>query len=152
MTTLFTALEVSNSISERLQTIRIADGFQTDIGAKVMMGRRKIPGDDEPPCIIVGEGSDDVQDQPGRIPSVLVSQDYLIDGFDECDPDNPNLKAHAIIRDIKTALFYDGVTLGGKVKKVNYLGRDIGPRADGVALVQARVMISVEYVEDLTNP
>jgi hypothetical protein len=76
----------------------------------------------------------------------------LVDGFDACDPDNPNTKAHAMIRDIKRVIFLGGTTLGGKVRSVHYTGRDIGPRADGVSLVQVRVMIDVEYVEDLTNP
>jgi hypothetical protein len=83
---------------------------------------------------------------------VLISQSYMIDAFDVCDPDNPNTKALSMIRDIKRAIFKTDATLGGAVKKVSYLGRDIGPRPDGVAMVQARVMISVEYVEDLTNP
>lgn len=146
------AADVSAEILRRLRTILLTNGCETDIGRDVMAGRRKIPGDDQPPCLIVLEGSDDPRDQPGRIPSVLISQSYVLDGFDQCDPDNPNNKAHAIIRDIKRAIFKGDTTLGGAVKSVTYLGRDIGPRPDGVALVQARVMLSVEYVEDLTNP
>jgi hypothetical protein len=152
MTTFFTAGEVSAEIKTRLLFIRTANGFETEIGRDVMMGRRKIPGDDKPPCTMVLEGQDDVQDQPSRMPTVLVQQQYVIDGFDTCDPDNPNDKANAMIRDIKRAIFKDGATFGGKVKKVSYLGRDIGPREDGVALVQARVLVGVEFVEDLANP
>jgi hypothetical protein len=102
----------------------------------------------------VAEGVDDVKDQPGRVPSILVAQMYLIDGFDICDPDHPNDKAHAMIRDIKRAIWsgQDAMTWGGKVKRVSYVGRDIAPRLDGHALVQVRVTIFVEYVEDLTNP
>lgn len=151
-TTYFTAGEVSAELHARLSKILIAQGAETDIGRDVMMGRRKIPGDDQPPCIQVLEGLDNVMDQPGRIPSCLIAQEYQIDAFIPCDPDNPNMEAHAAIRDIKRAIFEGGSNWGGKVRKVNYLGRDIGPRPDGAALVQARVMISVEYVEDLTNP
>lgn len=146
------AADVSAEIKRRLQTMRLTNGCETDIGRDVMLGRRKIPGDDQPPCVIVLEGGDDVRDQPGRIPTVLISQSYVIDGFDKCDPNNPNTKGHSIIRDIKRAIFAGDATLGGAVKSVTYIGRDIGPRPDGVALVQARVMISVEFVEDLTNP
>lgn len=152
MSTFFTAGDVSAEIKTRLQTILTANGAETDIGRDVRMGKRKMPGDDEPPCISVFEGDDDIRDQPGRIPAVLVSQQYVISGFDKCDPDNPNDKALSIIRDIKRALFKGDATFGGKVKMVRYLGRDIGPRPDGVALVQAVVLITVEYVEDLTNP
>ncbi len=152
MTTYTRAADVSTEIIRRLRTIRIVNGYETEIGRDVLAGRRKIPGDDQPPCLIVLEGGDDVRDQPGRIPLVLISQSYVLDGFDKCDPDNPNTKGHAIIRDIKRAIFKGDATLGGAVKSVSYLGRDIGPRPDGVALVQARVTISVEFVEDLTNP
>ncbi len=151
-TTYFTAGQVSDEIKSRLMSILIANTAETDIGRDVMMGRRKIPGEEQPPCIQVLEGMDEVRDSPGKVPTVLVSQDYHIDGFDHCDPDNPNDKALAMIRDIKRAIFRDGSTWGGKVRNVIYRGRDIGPRPDGVALVQARVMISVEYVEDLANP
>lgn len=146
------AADVSAEIIRRLKTIRTANGYETEIGRDVMAGYRKIPGDDRPPCLTVLEGPDDVRDQPGRIPLVLVSQMYHLDGFDKCDAENPNTKAHAIIRDIKRVIFKDGTTLGEAVKSVTYVGRDIGPRPDGVALVQARVMITVEFVEDLTNP
>lgn len=152
MTTYTRAADVSTEILRRLKTIRLANGCETDIGRDVLAGRRKIPGDDQPPCLIVLEGADDPRDQPGRIPSVLISQSYVFDGYDKCDPDNPNTKAHAIIRDIKRAIFAGDATLGSTVKSVSYLGRDIGPRPDGAALVQARVMVSVEFVEDLTRP
>lgn len=147
-----TAAAVSAEIHTRLQGILLANGCETDIGRDIMLGRRKMPGDEQPPCIVVLEGADDPKDQPGRLPTVLISQTYVLDGFDKCDPDNPNTKGHAIIRDLKRAIFAGDTTLGGAVKSVTYMGRDIGPRADGVSLVQARIIIGVEYVEDLTNP
>jgi len=77
---------------------------------------------------------------------------YVIDAFSLCDPDNPNVQAHKMIRDIKRVIFAGGRTLGGTVSEVEYLGRDIGPRSDGVAMVQARVTIRVSFAEDLANP
>ena len=150
--TFFTAGEVSAEIRARLQTILITNGFETDIGRDVMMGRRKIPADDQPPCIQVAEGLDQVKDQPGRLPQVLIDQDYHVNAFGPCDPDQPNDAAHAMIRDIKRAIFSDGTSFGDQVKKVSYRGRDIGPRPDGAALVQVQVMISVEFVETLASP
>lgn len=152
MSTFFTSAEVAAELKRRLQTIRLTNECETDIGRDVMMGRRKMPGDDQPPCMVVLEGQDDVKDQPGKLPAVLLVQQYVLDAFDACDPDNPNDKANAMIRDIKRAVFAGGSTWDGNVKMVRYLGRDIGPRPDGVALVQARVMISVEFVEQLTSP
>lgn len=144
--------DIAAEIAARLALIRTTGGFETDIGRDVKRGRRKIPADDAPPCVVMFEGDDDPKDRPGRIPLVLVQQAYVLDAYDQCDPDNPNDQAHKMIRDLKRAIFAGDATLGGKVSKVMYIGRDIGPRPDGAALVQARVMLVVEYVEDLTNP
>lgn len=152
--TFFKSGEVSAEIKRRLQTIKKADGSETDAGKIVFMGRRKVPADDETPCCQVFEGLDDVKDHAGRDPQVLIDQQYVIDSFVPCDADNPNDAALAAIRDIKKAIFAgpSGATWNRRVKSVKYLGRDIGPRADGAAIVQARVLISVEYVETLTDP
>ena len=147
-----TAGAAAAEVARRLETILLTNNCETDIGRKVMLGRRRLPGDDELPCILIAEDGDSVTDRPGRVPQVLVQQPYIIDAFDQCDPDNPNLKAHAMIRDIKRAIFADGTTLGGMVKACDYFGRDIGPRPDGAALVQARVMIRLTFVETLAEP
>lgn len=151
-----TAGGIAAEIERRLKLIRIADGYETDIGRKVQMGLQKLPGEDDVPVCVVNEGEDDVSDRPGRLPQVLVSQLYALDGFDACDPDRPNDKAHMILRDIKRVLFAetetDGTTWGARVSKVDYNGRRIGTRPDGVALVQARVLITVSYVETLATP
>ena len=152
MTTYTKAGDIASAIAERITGIRLANGFETDIGRDVKRGRRKIPADDAPPCAVIFEGDDDPKDRPGRIPLVLVQQAYVLDAYDKCDPDNPNDQAHKMIRDLKRAIFARDATLGGTVSKVMYIGRDIGPRPDGAALVQARVMVVVEFVEDLTNP
>ncbi|MBS4019904.1 MAG: hypothetical protein KGZ68_16915, partial [Dechloromonas sp.] len=65
---------------------------------------------------------------------------------------DPNDAAHEAIRDIKRAIFAGDGNFGGRVLKVTYAGRDIGPRADGVPVVFVTVDIDVDYVEDLTNP
>ena len=154
MTVYVKAADVAEEIVTRLSGITLAAGAETNIGTNVKQGKRKLPAEDEIPCCYLIEGGDDVEDTAGRMQTALVKvrQAYVIDAFDACDPDNPNLKAHAMIRDIKRALFKDGRTFGGKVVEVSYMGRDIGPRPDGVALVQARVMIEVSFAEDLANP
>lgn len=146
------ASDVAAEVATRLASIRLTNSAETDIGRDVMRGRRSLPEDDKPPCVVVTEGNDDPRDTPGRIPSCQTLLPFVIDAFDVCDPNNPNDKAHAMIRDIKRALFKDGTTLGGKVRSVKYTGRDIGPRPDGAAMVQARVTVEIEFVEDLQNP
>lgn len=152
MSTYTRAADIASEIAARLATILTSNGKETDIGRDVMRGRRNLPEDDKPPCIVVLEGNDEPRSTPGRIPSCQTMLKFVIDAFDVCDPNNPNDKAHAMIRDIKRAIFHDGTTLGGQVRSVMYTGRDIGPRPDGAALVEACVSIVVEFVEDLRNP
>lgn len=154
MTVFVRAADVASEIVRRVGLITVAQGAETDIGLNVHQGKRKLPADGEVPCAILIEGDDSVDDTAGRTKTALikVTQAYIIDGFSVCDPDNPNVAAHAMIRDIKRVLFADGRTFGDTVAEVKYLGRDIGPRPDGVALVQARVMIEVSFAEDLANP
>lgn len=155
MTTYTKSAEVAAELAARMATIRLTNDCETDIGRDVQEGRRKVPADDEPPCIQIVEGADEVDDEAGRTRTaqVKVSQDYVIDAYDKCDPNNPNVQAHKMIRDIKRAVFKGGDrTWGNKVFSVSYLGKDIGPRPDGAAFVQARVMIRVSFAEDLSNP
>jgi hypothetical protein len=154
MTVFVTNEAVATEIATRLSQISIANGSETDIGLRVQEGRRRLPAEDEVPCIQLVEGNDDLDDEAGRSQSarIKVSQSYVLDAFDNCDPDNPNRQAHKMIRDLKRAIFQGDRTFGGKVFDVRYLGKDIGPRPDGKALVQARIAIRVSFAEDLSNP
>lgn len=151
MTTINSASGVAIELSTRLAKITIANGFNTDIGLRVMRGRRRID-DSHVPCIAIAEGMDHVIPGPGRFANAEIEQAYHFLAYDVCHPDHPNDKAHLIIKDLKRAVFSDGATLGGQVKKVDYKGRDIGPRGDGVGIVCASIEIVVKFVEDLANP
>lgn len=151
---LHSAEAVAAEIKARLQTLTVAQGAETDIGTDVHMGRTKID-DSMIPCTVVIEADD--QPARGRVGTQYeVTQRYVLFAYLTCDPMNPNEAAHAAIRDMKRAVFLtngkDDVTMGGKVREVRYLGRDIGPRADGAAFVVAAMEITAEYVERLAAP
>lgn len=150
MTVYTKAEQISDDLSARLATIRVAAGYETDIGATSFKGRVHITAE-AVPCNSIVEGDDNPAKGNG-LTNVQVFQDYALVGYAVCDPANPNDTAHKIIRDIKRAVFKDGATLGGKVRSLAYQGRNIGPRADGVAIVSAVVHVTVEFAEDLTNP
>lgn len=146
------ATDVAQAINERLGTITVASGKRTDIGLKVYRGRHQIT-DDMVPCAVIFEGDDEVKDTPGRSSALAkVAQRYVLVGYDKCDPDYPNDKAHDIIKDMKQVIFAGDRTFGTRVQDVTYKGRAIGPRADGVGIVSARIDIDITYFEDLANP
>lgn len=155
--TITQAYPLSLHISSLLAEITTANGYETDIGARVFRGRLKIDPT-HVPCAVLIEGEDRPGDQQQRT-SLKITQDYVLGGYVQCDPDHPNDAAHAVLRDIKKALFrrrsgdvIEQQNFDGRVKAVRYVGRDIGPRADGEAIVFAVVHIEVDYAETLTPP
>lgn len=144
-----TAAEISSLIADRIETITVANGFNTDIGLKVLRGRRRVDGSDVP-CVSIIEGDDTPQSQTLR--SANISQPYSIEAQDTCDPDHPNDKAHLLLKDLKRAIFGPDSDLARTVKNIKYAGRAIAPREDGTSIVVAGIQIEVLFVEDLTNP
>lgn len=157
--TLTRARDIALHITSLLADISKTNGYETDIGVQVFRGKRKID-DTHVPCAVLLEGEDKPGGEQGR-GSQQITQSYVLGGYAECDPDNPNDTAHQIISDIKKAVFTNTnptraeeingtVSFGGRVKSVQYRGRDIGPRTDGVPIVFAVVHIDVTYVEQLS--
>lgn len=154
------ARDIAQHLTTLMAGISKVNGFETDIGAQVFRGKRKID-DTQVPCAVILEGEDKPGSEQGR-GSQQITQSYVLGGYAECDPDQPNDTAHQIISDIKKALFTNTdatrvdlakgtVSFGGRVKSVEYRGRDIGPRTDGVPIVFAVVHIDVTYVENLAE-
>lgn len=154
------ASAIAEHLAGILGTIRTANGYRTNIGATVFRGRLKHDEDRVPYAVLI-EGEDRASDHRD-VKDVKVAQDYVLGGYVMCDPDNPNDAAHDVIKDIKKAVFTSDLAwqapapgargIGqGRVKALQYRGRDIGPRADGKNIVFAVVHITVEFAEDLTN-
>ena len=149
-----TASEIAAYIAGEIGKIKKVNGFETDIGLRVYRGRRDVH-DDHVPCAVLIEGKDKVEQSASRREATAkVDQHYALGGYSPCDPDHPNDEAHKIIRDLKRAIFGgdNGTTLNGKVRAVEYKGRDIGPRTDGEPIVFAVIEITVSYVERLAAP
>lgn len=154
MTLYHRAADIALDLKTRLEAVTVALGAETDLGLVVYQGRRHIDRDQIPCCVII-EG-DDVPERIKARNDYQLTQRYVLMAFVPCDPDNPNVAAHKAIRDMKRAVFLTGGVsdwrLGETVKDVQYLGRDIGPRADGERFVLAIVEIGVGYVENVSDP
>jgi hypothetical protein len=154
MSMIRTGEALAAEVARRVALCTVAQGAETDLGLTVYDGRRKV-SDDMLPCAVIIEGVD----KPGRVTvgtQIEQHQQYVIYAYVPCDPSAPNVQARQAIRDLKRAIF----TTAGKadptwsrtVRLVTYLGKDIGPRADGAAFVLAAVEFAVEFVEDLAAP
>lgn len=143
------AVTIANEITARLAAISIANGYNTEIGARVYRGKRRLVEDDVPGCVLI-EGDDIPQGDALR--SVSIEQRYIIEAHAQCDVNNPNDMAHLLIADMKKAIFSVDPSFGRMVKRIAYKGRTISPREDGTAIVAAGIEIAVWFVEDLTSP
>lgn len=148
------AEDVAAELKTRLQAVTVANGAETDIGVSVLQGRRRLD-ESQIPCTVIIEGND-APDRVNVVASYQLAQQYVLMAYLPCDPDNPNIAAHKALRDLKRAVFLTNgrpdPRWGGKVKDVEYLGRDIGPREDGSAFVLALIEVAVTYVENLAAP
>lgn len=141
-----TTEEVSAAIKTRLLTVRQANGFETDLGQTVFLGKRAVD-DDEVPCVSIIEG----EDHPGEAVNrddVKIEVDYALAAYVPCDPDDPNTAAHAAIRDMKKVIF-TSYRMDKTVGALTYRGRDIGARSDGAPIVMAVLHFTVMIVEHL---
>lgn len=150
------AAEVAAAIAARLQGVRLANGFDTDIGRMVYRGKRGLD-ESSLPCVVLIE-ADDTAEPRGTTRNSLntcsITAPYYIEAHLACDPDHPNDAAHLAIADIKRALFsLDDHLYGGLISQgLTYRGRTIEPREPGVAAVAVAVRVEAHYVESLENP
>lgn len=152
-----TAAGVAAVLYERLLAIQVANGYETDMGLTVFQGKIKVADEQilaVGSCLSVIEGIDTIEAQAarGRSPLVKLEQRYGLVGYAVCDANAPNIAAHQMIRDMKRAVWAEPANWGDRVYSIVYKSRDIGPRADGVNIVQALLEIGVTYAEDLTQP
>lgn len=149
-----TADAVAAEVKRRVSLCTIAQGAETDLAAQVFDGRKRVDPD-MIPCVSIIEGTD-APKQAVTGTAVDNAQRFVVFAYVPCSAADPNVAARAAIRDLKRALFStDGrpdATWGRSVKAVRYLGKDIGPRADGASFVVVAVELDVEFVEDLSAP
>lgn len=142
------AAQIATALAARLSQIRTTGGYETDVGQTVYRGRRNVePGTHT----TLYEGEDTVKEQSLKAMAHL-TQVYVAEAVDACDPNNPNDRAHRILSDLKRAVFGSDQALGGLVKTIEYRGRLIGTREEGQDYCFASIRFAVEYVEDLKAP
>lgn len=152
------ANDIAAALAARLATIRTANGYATDAGQHVYRGAIGIAEENAPFSAII-EQEDQVEDQRIKDRSTgadPIDADLLLPfdivAFAPCDPDNPAIAGHALVADIKRAVFGGDLTWGGLATHTRYIGRSIPPRTAGSTLVEVRVSIRIGCVENLADP
>lgn len=149
---------IAAAVAARLAGITQANGYATDLGLHVSRGNLSVDPDKLPSCTLI-EQEDQVESQ--RIDNRQSGADpidshillpFTIEATSLCDPDKPNVAGHALVADIKRAIFGGDLTWGSLASHTKYLGRTLGPRPEGANLVTATVQIRIGYTEDLAKP
>lgn len=151
------ANDIAQGIITRLSAITRADGYATDAGGSVYRGRKAVPAVPalvliEPEDLIESQALDGSSDPAGRVINAQIMLPFDIQGIASCEPDEHMSVGHALVADIKRAIFSSDLRFGGLATHTRYVGRVIDPRADGDTTVNVMVQIRVGIVENLANP
>ncbi len=141
---------LSIALSTLLSTIRVANGYRTDIGLKVMRGRGQIDENSTTPFILIKEDTETEDARVGQISLFKETAQLRLEGFAACDLENPNDIAHDIVADFKKCLFSKKDALP-EAFKVQYVSRSIGSRESGLKINGGAITIALEYSEDVSK-
>lgn len=144
-------------IVDRLETISLASGYNTDAGSHVFRGRVYIDEDSEIPGLTVVENDEQGSEAEVNGTQVRETTQYEIHGLVVADPDNPLDAGHGLVADIKRALFQhpngpEFETLPKSGASLEYLGRQVMSSADGSNLAEVIVQLNVSHGEQYGNP
>ena len=142
--------QILEALKGRLETIQVANGFNTDGGLSVFLGELPALGPDDPDvAIAMVVGDDEV-----RYPADLKMLIHLpIDVIAVAKPDSENRNkpwamVEALLIDIKVAVELDDRQLGGLLDNTMRRGNTRTlPRETGSDIIGASITYQLPYVE-----
>ena len=148
------SVQVESAIVTRLQTILIADGYNTDAGNRVTQGRRTFDPSELPALSVfipVVELDDSKPPHAQRNDCLL---QLVVEGhITAVDMNMPAVDGHALISDIKRAMFdSDDRTLGGLVNDFRWQRDVLDIPDDGSHVVHVSVEALAPYPEIYGDP
>lgn len=144
-------------IVDRLETISVANGYNTDAGSHVFRGRTYIDEDNELPGLTVIENDEQGTEAQVSGTQVRETTGYEVHGLITADPNNPLDAGHQLVADIKRALFQhpsgpEFETLPKSGATLEYLGRQVLSSPLGSELAEVMVQLNVSHSEQYGNP
>ena len=147
MSALYTPDELGAELRRRL-TLCTESLSDTPV---VFRGRRKVD-DEMMPCGVVIEGDSIPVERQALTTRYYLRAECAWQAYVLCDAADPNVAAHAALREMKRALWSDGPTMAGRVRDLEWIGTDIAPRADGAGFVLAVLTFAATVIEDVADP
>ncbi len=141
-------------LEERLAEIQVANGYHTDAGLRVFLGRSLIE-ESEVPAITVRPGEDEgeVEVNAGLYRETV---SYEINGVCEAEVNKPFEAGHQLAADIRRAIYrastIDLEDLDGTAVRVVPGGTVVTEREPGSRLCEVTVALSITHSERLGEP
>jgi len=148
------ALRPLYELETRLADIQVANGYHTDAGSNVFLGRTYLD-QAKVPAVTVRPGEDEgtVEDQGGLYQETV---SYEIHGICHADPDRPFEKGHQLAADIRRAIYrarsVDYEDLGGAAARVEPGGTVVSEAAAGSGFCEVTVALTITYTERFGEP
>ena len=150
-------LQILQAIVARLATIRVANGYATDAGLRVSLGDAW-PDESPVPALTVHEG-ELVANGYGLVRSqgragttgTKMRGEYTVEGIADCTTVATYVAAHALIADVKRALFVaGGLSFGMQAGDHKLEAHGVVPRAKGSNRVVVAVVGSYFYIDEFS--
>lgn len=146
--------QIIAALEARLAQITTANGFQTNAGQHVFLGKdpEDLFGDEltRVPCCALNEGEAVVEQKIGT--HYRVSLPIVVCGITNAQPDAPSTAGNALLADLTTALWpeaaergVDNDDIGGLAISWQYTGDEIFPRGPGRTFTVAMVTGILEF-------
>lgn len=142
--------QILDAIVTRAQTITTANGYNTDAGNQVYLGRRNFTNIEAFPIISISRGPEELLELVGE--RMKLAMPVTLEGLIEGDQDNPLTAAEELIADIKMAVCTTSDRLGGLAIRYEFVTSTPTVRDDGANFVGATVETLCTYVEYVGNP
>lgn len=148
------ALRPLYKLEARLGDIRTANGYHTEAGVRVYLGRMWLD-EGEVPALTIRPGEDEGEVQvSGDLYQETVS--YEVHGICEADPAKPFEAGHQLAADVRRAIYrartIDYEDLDGDALRVEPGGTIVNERGQGSAYCEVTVALRITHTEKLGEP
>lgn len=142
------------ALEQRLQDIDPAGGYNTDAGARVVLGVRRVNPDelDQGPVVVVYEIGDEGAADVLANGNSVVRLEIRVEAFVRFDGQASAIALAYLWQDIVRAVFLTDNTLGGLALDMQRGPREFRYPSDGGQLVAVRQAVFVHYFETYGAP
>jgi hypothetical protein len=142
--------QIVDWIITRLQGVTVANGYQTDAGLDVGLGRAT--RDDGYHYVIA---ADDAQPESQQGVKVKAVMEITIEGYATADPANPSVEGRKVLADAERAIFAgldNRLPISEIGASLEWGGNSLDYRKDGSDIEICTVTVRASFTKNLTNP